>query len=89
MTISDGLIIAATILGPILAVQAQKWVERFRETRNRKLQVFATLMTTRATKMSVDHVRALNTIDLVFRDDSSVVARWREYQDALSPINAR
>ena len=41
--ISDGLLITATVVGPILAVQAQKWVEVWREDRARRLQVFKTL----------------------------------------------
>lgn len=40
--------IIATIAGPILAVQAQKWLERLRERRNRKFCVFQQLMATRA-----------------------------------------
>jgi hypothetical protein len=86
MTISDGLIIASTILGPILAVQAQKWIERYRESQRQKVAIFSTLMTTRATRISPEHVRALNTIDIVFRGDKSVIDRWHEYHDALSPI---
>ena len=87
ITISDGLIVAATIIGPIIAVQAQKWVERYREARSQKLAVFSTLMTTRATRVAPDHVRALNTIDIVFRKNRAVIDHWRDYQDALSPIN--
>jgi hypothetical protein len=87
ITISDGFLIAATIIGPILAVQTQKWIERYRELRSQKMAVFSTLMTTRATRVAPDHVRALNTIDLAFRADRAVIDRWRDYQDALSPIN--
>ncbi|MGZ7172458.1 DUF6680 family protein [Burkholderia gladioli] len=56
----------ATLLGPVLAVQAQKWVERAREATNRKQSVFTTLMATRQSRVSIDHVRALNSIDLAF-----------------------
>jgi hypothetical protein len=50
ITIADWLIITATLLGPVLAVQAQKWVERFQERRKQQVAVFATLMTTTAFK---------------------------------------
>jgi hypothetical protein len=92
----DWLVIAATIAGPILAVQAQKWVERFREGRNRKLWVFQQLMATRAARLSADHVQALNMIDLVFyggylfgihrrrKTEQAVIDAWREYLDQLS-----
>ena len=81
------LLILVTFTGPIAAVQAQKWIERYREKRNQKMGVFYTLMTTRATRVAADHVRALNTIDLAFRGDKAVIDRWRDYQDALSAIN--
>lgn len=59
MNISNCLIIAATLLGPILAVQAQKWVEIWNEKRNRKLRIFYNLMATRAGRVSDRHVEAL------------------------------
>jgi hypothetical protein len=92
---SDWLIVAATIAGPILAVQAQKWVERLREGRSRKLRLFEQLMATRAARLSADHVQALNMIDLVFygshffgihrrsKSEQAVIDAWREYLDQL------
>jgi hypothetical protein len=66
LDLKDWSIIGATILGPILAVQAQKWVEIIRERRGRKLWIFHTLMATRAARTSTEHVQALNMIDLIF-----------------------
>lgn len=92
----DWLVIASTLLGPILAVQAQKAVETFKEKRSRKIKVFQTLMATRAARLSPDHVQALNMIDLVFygksifgihhrsKNETLVIAAWREYHDHLS-----
>jgi hypothetical protein len=88
ITISDGLIILATVAGPILAVQAQKWVERATEKRRQRLLIFTTLMTTRATRLAADHVQALNMIDLLFSDkntkDKTVLDAWRLYSDVLN-----
>lgn len=92
ITISDGLLITATLLGPVLAVQAQKWIERARENREQKLRVFAQLMTTRATRLAGEHVQALNYIDLVFRKrwpaerakNKAVREAWRLYSDKLN-----
>lgn len=58
--------IAAVILGPILAVQVQKRIEKLREKWGRKNHLFQILMSTRASRLSPDHVQALNMIDLVF-----------------------
>jgi hypothetical protein len=89
MTIADALLILAAIVGPIAAVQAQKWIERAREVRTRKLNIFHTLMATRGLRWaSLDHVQALNSIDLFFNSksskDKSVIVAWGEYLDQLN-----
>ncbi|MHC8313334.1 DUF6680 family protein [Pseudomonas sp. GT1P32] len=85
--------IIATLLGPIFAVQAQKYLERINESRNQKNWIFSTLMATRAARLSPDHVRALNMIDLAFNGGSSrrrkatetdVLDTWRDYLEHLS-----
>jgi hypothetical protein len=93
--VKDWLVIVAALLGPILAVQAQKAVEGLRERRGRKLWVFHNLMATRAGRLSADHVQALNMIDLAFygsrifgisrrsRSEQAVIDAWREYHDHL------
>jgi hypothetical protein len=87
-SISDGLLILATLLGPVLAVQAQKFLERAREKRTRKLQIFSTLMTTRATRVASNHVEALNAIELTFdpkkRAEKAVIDALRVYYDKLN-----
>ena len=79
--------IIAIILGPILAVQVQKFIERITLKRQAKDQLFKTLMSTRQARMAPDHVRALNMIDIVFygkrKKDNKVVAAWRLYLDQL------
>ena len=94
---NDALLIAATIAGPILAVQAQKWIERATEHNRRRQWIFETLMATRATRLDPAHVRALNQIELDFGgshvfgfqrnptiEDRKVIDKWREYADLLN-----
>ena len=84
--------IFATLLGPILAVQAQKFLENRRGLRDQKMQIFSTLMATRAARVSPSHVQALNMIDLAFnggkgtrrRSETEVLEAWREYLDHLT-----
>jgi hypothetical protein len=66
ITPGEWVIVFATLLGPILAVQAQRFIDLLRERRKAKLWVFQTLMTTRATPLHYEHVKALNHIDLTF-----------------------
>ena len=92
ITISDGLLIAATVVGPIAAVQVQKFIERTGERNRRRLQLFDALMGTRATRLADAHVQALNRIDLEFmagrwawlfrgqaKKDRAVITAWRDY----------
>ena len=86
MTLNEFLTIAAIVLAPVMAVQVQKWLEVFREERGRRLQVFKTLMATRAATVSPEHVQALNMIDLEFqgRRYKAVTDAWKAYLDHLA-----
>jgi hypothetical protein len=87
ITVSDSLIIAATLLSPLIAVQVQKWIEATREKRDAQRQVFYDLMATRASRLAPKHVEALNRIDLEFAlrgKEKAVVNRWRIYADHLN-----
>jgi hypothetical protein len=90
-TVEIIVIAGATIAGPILAIQAQKWIERATERRRARHAIFHPLMSNRATRLNDDFVRALNLIDLEFsprklfgKKDRAVINAWRslfgEYQ---------
>lgn len=93
---TDWLTIAAILIGPILAVQAQRILEGLRDKRNRRLGVFHTLMATRAARVSHQHVQALNQIDIEFYGRKALGVRiqtgaekavsnaWRIYSDHLN-----
>src|SRR5258708_29650788 len=66
LTASVWLVVLATIAGPVVAVQAQKFIERAREKREGRRRLFYALMGTRAARVAPGHVRALNMIDLEF-----------------------
>lgn len=92
VVIIGGCTIVATLLGPILAVQAQKYLEGRRALKEQKSRIFSTLMATRASRLSPDHVQALNMIDLAFnggsrtrrRSETEVLDAWRDYLDHLT-----
>jgi hypothetical protein len=87
MTIADALIILATLTGPLIAVQLTRYLDDRKEVRGRKLQVFKTLMATRAYTLSPAHVEALNRIDLEFSSnkpsEKKALEVWRQYLDLL------
>ncbi|URK88346.1 hypothetical protein LP421_13850 [Rhizobium sp. RCAM05350] len=86
--LSDWAIIFATLMGPVLAVQAQKWVEASRERKTRRVTIFRVLMATRAASLSTAHVEALNAIPIEFYGwrpaFKDVVLAWRNLLDHLS-----
>lgn len=92
----DWVAVAAIVIGPILAVQAQKIVERIKDKRERRLKIFKALMSTRAERVSREHVQALNMIDIEFygskhfgtkwqsRKEKTVTNAWKNYNDHLN-----
>lgn len=87
MTISDGLMILAVLVAPFFAVFAQRNIDERKERRGQKLWIFRTLMATRGNKISLEHVQALNMIDLFFRKkgrEKEIIEKWDEYLDNLA-----
>jgi hypothetical protein len=66
MTISDCIAVIAILLGPILAVQIHQHLDRLREIRRSKEEVFRVLMATRGNLRSHEHMQALNSIEVAF-----------------------
>jgi len=73
MTLSEFLTIIAILLAPVVALQVSKLLEHRRAKHYSRLNVFRTLMGTRASPTDLDHISALNAIDVEFygSDDNS------------------
>lgn len=86
ITISDWMMMASVILGPILAVHIQKLLDKRNDDKRRRELVFKDLMSTRAVTLSHKHVSALNMVGLEFngRKYSKVVNAWKTYLDHLN-----
>lgn len=85
MRFADFAIIFATLMGPVFAVQVQKWVERRGAKKGAQEKIFYTLMATRGVPTSPGHVEALNAIPIVFYERG--VARTSKDGIALESIN--
>jgi hypothetical protein len=87
--VADLAIVIATVAGPILAVQAQKWLERGRAINDRRNQIFRVLMATRAAMLSPGHVEALNAVPVEFYGTrgklKAINEKWKEFLDHHSP----
>lgn len=74
--------IIAIFLAPILSVWIGQRLHEKAEKRKDKIDLFKTLMMTR-NKWTIESVRAINIIDVVFSDDEAVRNAWRKYYDRL------
>lgn len=78
----SAITIFAIYYGPISALRIQRRLDDERETRNRKLQIFKTLMTYRVTPVNINFVQALNLIDVEFTQqggkEKAVRDAWKE-----------
>lgn len=92
MAVIDVLTILAILGGPIAAIQVQVYLEKRREFRRRKIQVFRELMITRSTVLSPRHVEALNGIQMEFSasdtGEKKVLDAWQLYVTHLNDRNA-
>ena len=75
--------IVALVVGPFLGIWANGKLENRKITYQRKLDIFKTLMATRATPLAREHVEALNRIDIEFtgRREKEVREAWAELLD--------
>lgn len=67
--------ILAIILAPLIAVWVGQLIHTREEKRNDKLSIFKTLMATR-NGWTMESVKALNIIEIVFSDDKNVLISW-------------
>ncbi|HHW3799259.1 TPA: DUF6680 family protein, partial [Legionella pneumophila] len=80
-----GLItIFAILFSPVIALKIQKKIEKYNEQNQRKLYIFKTLLATRADTISLEHVQALNLIDIEFYNEKEIRDTWNIYRDHLN-----
>jgi hypothetical protein len=78
------LTVIAILLAPIFALRVQKRLETAKEKGQRKLGIFKTLIATYATRVSPDHIQALNMINIEFYGIEAVLSSWHLYQKHLT-----
>ncbi|HEY6253840.1 MAG TPA: DUF6680 family protein, partial [Candidatus Angelobacter sp.] len=79
----------AILRGPVRALQIQRQLDEERETRNRRVILFKTLMAYRATRLAPAFVQALNMIELEFDLAGHKLVRdaWKELLDHFYNMN--
>lgn len=84
MTTEQIVTIIALIVGPALAVGITLLAQYLGNIRNQRLWVFQTLMAYRSDQFNAERIKALALIDVFYRKVPAVLAKWREYYDALN-----
>jgi hypothetical protein len=69
--------LAAILIGPLLAVLATRYLDDRKAKHEQRMSVFKTLMRTRRTPTTPEHVGALNLVEIEFRNDGDVIGAWR------------
>lgn len=91
----EWITILAIVMAPLIAVHIQRRLDELRYRLDRRLRIFKTLMASRdsVSRVSQEHVQALNMIDIEFESDwsdtkkklfSTVIEAWKEYLDHLN-----
>jgi hypothetical protein len=80
----DWITVAALVLGPIFALLTQRVLDWLRNREATQKKIYFTLMSTRASWLSNEHVQALNSIDIVFASDKKIRELWKKCLDHLA-----
>ncbi|GMA99995.1 DUF6680 family protein [Pelosinus sp. IPA-1] len=88
MELINVLTLSAMLLSPLIALQVSRRLQKSAEKKQRKEDIFRTLMKTRASILNPEHVEALNLIDVIFygtdKKDRAVMESWKVYLDHLN-----
>lgn len=85
--ITDIIMVIAIFAGPIIAVRITEKLRLSKDSRDRKVHIFRTLMATRSAQLAQMHIEALNLVELEFQapphPSRRVVDAGRLYVDHL------
>lgn len=72
--------LVAIFFGPVSALLVSRWLDRLREKRKARLDLYHAAMSYRASWLHPDSLRALNNIDIVFNEkkDQPVREAWEK-----------
>jgi hypothetical protein len=79
MTAADILTLVAILAGPAVGAWLTRRLDDRRELQKRKFDIFRALMRTRKMPIHIDHVSALNLVEVEFVENRNVVSAWKSY----------
>jgi hypothetical protein len=84
LTQGEWITVAAILVGPVLAVGAQLWIQARKAKRDLKLLVFNTLMSFRSQPLNPNFVQAFNLVDVVFYKNADVRKKRKDFMDVVT-----
>ncbi len=84
MDLNDWLTLIAILLGPVLGVFIARFIDDYKDVKNRRMEIFRILMRTRGSRLSYDHVGALNLVEVEFFEQEKIITAWKDYLTELS-----
>lgn len=86
---NEWISIIAVLMSPLIAVCVTMLLEKRRQRRKDKMELFQVLMTQRGINESYVWVNALNSIHIIFSDDKKVVNALEEFLDTTNVKNPK
>ena len=87
MDTTNIILTCATLFGPIIsvliAINYTRYADGQKIKNDRQFEVFRNLVKTRGFQLHPDHVISINLIPLDFKDDTDVMAKFKEYINHL------
>ncbi len=83
MSLVEWLTIVAIVVGPLAAVSITLWRDRRNEVTRRERDILASLMRTRSSRLSAEHVGALNLVQLEFHGRATIITAYKQYIEHL------
>ena len=85
MTLSEWLTLLAIVLGPLFGVWLARHMQDRAIYRERRMDIFRTLMRTRRTPMWPDHVGALNLVEIEFSEKGTLLTLGASCSNTSGP----
>lgn len=81
LTVTNWILVAATMFGPIAAVAITIWAERRRARHQHRSNIVQTLLNTRMRVNDIQYQMAIMAVAVEYRDDSAVMTAHRAYMN--------
>jgi hypothetical protein len=82
--IHTAITMGATLASPFLAVFTQSWINKIREVRHRRLELFKTLFTGVHCRSEQFYIRAFRLIRIEFSHEKAIIDKWQTHVENIA-----